>query len=109
MRGCKRTHVVSIGAGDYRRSHMPGAFVPEDKLLSNQMSQPLALPLGLDRTDYFVDLSATIFIGQAGVFKIGFIYSHHARWMIALHQVHFPKSFKDPGMRPFVRLRFSSK
>jgi hypothetical protein len=30
------------------------------------------LPFCLDRTDYFVDLGTTIFIGQARVFEIGF-------------------------------------
>jgi hypothetical protein len=68
MQGRKRTHVVSFGAGDCFQSHMPDAFVPRDRLLSNQRSRPFALPLSFDGTDHFVDLSATELVGQAGMF-----------------------------------------
>ncbi len=52
---------------------MPGASVPRDRLLSNQMSRLLALFLGFDGAHYFINLSATEFVRQAGMIKIGFV------------------------------------
>jgi hypothetical protein len=64
----------ALVAAGRSQSHTRDASVPGDKLPSSQRSRPLALPLGLDGTKHFVNLSAPVLVRQARMTEVGFIF-----------------------------------